>query len=220
MVEPNDTVKTGDLLFTLDVTKLNSRLKVVEKALEVSRAELRQTEQRAVFDENSRVNISILKSRVQQQLAEVDYVQGLLQRSQIRATRDGMVIFDNVNDWIGRPVAVGEKVMLLATPSDMQVETWLPVSDAIKLSTGAEVKLFLNANPYSPIASTLTYASYEASLTPEGHFAYRLLSSLQERDEDLRIGLKGTAKIYGEQSLLFIYMLRKPLVALRQYLGW
>ena len=34
-----------------------------------------------------------------------------------------------------------------------------------------------------------------------------------------RIGLKGTAKVFGERVSLFYYLLRRPLAAARQFVG-
>ena len=35
-----------------------------------------------------------------------------------------------------------------------------------------------------------------------------------------RIGLKGTAKVFGERVSLFYYLLRRPLAAARQFVGF
>ena len=35
-----------------------------------------------------------------------------------------------------------------------------------------------------------------------------------------RIGLRGTAKVYGEKVSLFYYLFRRPITYLRQHLGW
>jgi hypothetical protein len=32
--------------------------------------------------------------------------------------------------------------------------------------------------------------------------------------------LRGTARIYGEQTNLFYYILRRPITTARQWLGW
>lgn len=218
-IAPNDMVKKGQVLLHLDATKLDSRLKVARKALEVLAAELRQAEQQALFDEASRVNLSILKSRAQQQSAEVDYVQGLIDRSEVRAPRAGMAVFDDVNNWLGRPVSLGERILMVADPTATEIEVRLPVADALALKQGAQVRLFLNIAPNAPVDGALRYASYEATKTPEGLFAYRLLARVVEHRSDLRIGLKGTAKVYGDQTVLIVYLLRKPIVALRQFFG-
>lgn len=218
-VTPNTLVKKDEVLLYLDATKLDSRLKVAQKALEVSRAELRQAEQQALFDEATRVNLAILRSRVQQQAAEVEYVRGLLARSSVRSPRDGMAVFDDVNDWIGKPVAQGERIMMIADPGTTEIEIKLPVADALNLKEKARVRLFLNNAPHRPVEGELRYVSYEAGQTPEGFFAYRLIARVTDRPADLRIGLKGTAKIYGDDTVLGLYLLRKPIVAVRQHLG-
>lgn len=218
-VSPNTMVKKGDVLLYLDSTKLDSRLKVVQKALEVEAAELRQAEQQALIDEASRVRLAVLRNRVQQQTAEVEYVRGLLERSTVRSPRDGMAVFDDVNEWIGKPVALGERILTVADPARAEIELRLPVADALTLKDEARVRMFLNTAPHKPVDGLLRYASYEANPTPEGFFAYRLVARITDERGDLRIGLKGTAKVYGEQTLLIVHLLRKPFAAVRQYLG-
>jgi hypothetical protein len=49
---------------------------------------------------------------------------------------------------------------------------------------------------------------------------YRLKASFADGTRIPRIGLRGTAKIYGEQVSLFYYLMRRPLAALRQLIGF
>ena len=39
-------------------------------------------------------------------------------------------------------------------------------------------------------------------------------------DATVRIGLRGTAKIYGDRVLLGYYLFRRPLATLRGWTGW
>uniref|UniRef100_UPI003D6FA060 HlyD family efflux transporter periplasmic adaptor subunit n=1 Tax=Pantanalinema rosaneae TaxID=1620701 RepID=UPI003D6FA060 len=135
------------------------------------------------------------------------------------APRDGVAIFDDASDWEGRPVALGERVMLLADPGDRALEIRLAVSDAIVLEPGAPVEMFLNIDPADPIPARLTRAGYRASATPEGVMAYRLRAAFEADDPRLRIGLRGTAKIYGEETRLIVYLLRRPIAGARLWLG-
>jgi hypothetical protein len=48
---------------------------------------------------------------------------------------------------------------------------------------------------------------------------YRLKATLDDPAHMPRIGLRGTAKIYGEKVTLFYYLARRPLAAARQFLG-
>lgn len=218
-VKPNAEVVEGDVLLRLDDTRLASRLEVARKALDVAVAEFRQASQQAVFIDDSRVNLAILRGRMEQQSAEVEYLQSLFDRVVVRAPRDGVVIFDDASDLIGKPVALGERIMTLADPARIEIEVHLPVSDAIELKQGAQVKLFLNTAPHKPIDAVLTYIGYEATKTPEGFFAFRLKAEILAEDALPRIGLKGTAKVYGEPTTLGFYIMRRPFSAVRQYFG-
>ena len=96
----------------------------------------------------------------------------------------------------------------------------LPVADAIALEPGARVKLFLTVRPLSPMDAAVSETSYQAVLSPEGVASYRLRAVFDGMQEHARIGLRGTAKIYGERVLLGYYLLRRPLATLREWLGW
>jgi hypothetical protein len=96
------------------------------------------------------------------------------------------------------------------------------VSEVLGLKEGAEVTLFLNVDPQNPVPARLSFASYQASPTPDGVLAYRLKAGFANPGDptvDLRIGLKGIAKVYGESTTLFYYLMRRPLAAARQRLG-
>ena len=98
----------------------------------------------------------------------------------------------------------------------MRVE--LPVGDAIALEPGAEVALFLDSDPLHRYRATLQRAAYEAQPTPAGQLAYRLDAGFEETPP--RIGLRGTAKLFGQRAPLAVYLLRRPLAALRQSVGF
>lgn len=218
-VQPNQLVEEGQVLLRLDDTRLKSRLEVARKSLEIAAAEYRQVSQQAVTNDASRAETAILRSKMEQSKAEVDYVEELLERIIVRAPRSGLAIFDDVNKWLGRPVSTGERILQIANTEQVEIEIRLPVADVIALQYSAEVRLFLNIDPQHPVTGILRYASYEASITPEGHFAYRLLAELEADSRPLRIGLKGTAKVYGEKTMLIMHILRRPIVTLRQYFG-
>ena len=93
------------------------------------------------------------------------------------------------------------------------------MADAINLEPGAEVEFFLNIAPERRIDATLRYASYEASVGPDGALSYRLKATLVGDAPPPRIGLKGTAKIYGPHVTLFYFLIRRPLATLRQIAG-
>jgi multidrug efflux pump subunit AcrA (membrane-fusion protein) len=218
-VQPNEHVEAGQLLLTLDPRAIENKREVASKALAVAEAEYRQAAQQAVFEDKSRAMLAVLKGRAEQRRADVTYNQSLLDRVKVTATRSGLALFDDPNAWIGKPVAIGERLIEIADPAQAELEIWLPVADAITLKPGADVDFFLNITPESPLHATLRQASYEATQSPAGLLGYRLKAKLSDPAQPPRIGLKGTAKVIGERVSLFYYLLRRPLAAARQFVG-
>jgi hypothetical protein len=57
-------------------------------------------------------------------------------------------------------------------------------------------------------------------MSPSGVLGYRLKASLADDKAPPRIGLRGTAKLFGDRVTLFYYLMRRPLSAARQFLGF
>jgi hypothetical protein len=218
-VHPNVPVKKGDALFSLDDTALRSRREVAVKALEVARADALSIQQRAFDDLKSKAELAAAMGRVQEKEAELAAVETLLSRVTVRAERDGIAVFADPNDWLGRPVQTGERVMQLADPRDAGVLVWLPVADAINLEPGAPLRLFLHTRPLAPLSATVTQTSYQAVLSPDGVSAYRLRARFDQGETRPRIGLRGTARVSGEWAVLGYYILRRPIATLREWTG-
>ena len=164
--------------------------------------------------------MNLLKAVAAQKAEEVNYARDLLQRIQVRAPRDGIAVFSDENDWLGKPVSVGERIITLADPNATELLVWLPVDDAISFPQNARVRTFLNVNPTQPLRAELRQLSYEAQLSPDNVLAFKLRARFAANVERPRIGLKATAKVYGENVSLFYYIFRRPLAAVRRFLGW
>jgi Biotin-lipoyl like len=218
-VTPNARVKAGDLLFSLDDSSLLNRLAVSRKALEIAQADAHVAQQRAFDDVKSKADVAVALGRVREKEAELAAVETQAQRVEVRADKDGIAIFSDTNDWIGRPVMTGERVMQLAQPEDSGIQVWLAVADAINLELDAPVRLFLHTDPLSPRSGRLIEASYQATLSPESVASYKLRARFEEGTELPRIGLRGTARISGEWVLLGYYLFRRPLAHLREWSG-
>ncbi len=219
LVGPNQPVSEDQPLFQLDPVRLQNRLNVAMATLEAADAEYRQTAQQAVFDEKAKSQLVVLQGKRDQAAAEVGYVQDLMKRIVVRAPRAGLAVFADVNDWVGKPVTQGERVLMVAEPKDVELEIKLPVADAIAMDVGDPVSLFLNIDPQHPLDATIRLAAYQPEVGPDGVAAYRLKAKFDPSQTPVRIGLQGTAKIYGQRTTLFYHLFRRPLAALRQRLG-
>lgn len=219
-VRPNEPVSDGQTLFTLDPRRLENQLEIARRARDVADAELRQARQLAVADQKARASLPVLQGKVDQQAAEVAFLTDQLSRIIVKAPIDGLAVFDDPNEWLGRPVAIGERVMQVADPGKVEIEVRLPVADAIDLEAGAPVRLFLNTDPENPRDATLSFASYRAQRGADNLLTFRIKAQLPNEMKPLRIGLKGTAKLYGAQVPLAYYVFRRPIAAARQWLGF
>jgi hypothetical protein len=218
-ITPNQVVTAGMPLFALDDTNVRNRNEVAGKSRAVAEADFLRATQKSFSDGASKAELSSLKAKLEEKAAEADYTKDLFDRGQVTAPEAGIVIFSDPNDWIGRPVQTGERIMQLADPAKVQISIHLAVDDALNLEPGAAVKLFLNVTPLHPLEAVLTQASYEPTVVPEGFVAYHLKADLAPGSEVPRIGLKGTAKIYGAWAPLIYHVLRKPLAWLRRTVG-
>ncbi|MGE0071436.1 MAG: efflux RND transporter periplasmic adaptor subunit [Thiomonas sp.] len=218
-VRPNQPVKAGDALFSLDDTTLRNRLEVAKKAVAVADAELLAATQLAFDSSRSKAELAALTGRAEERRAELAAVQAQLARVNAVAPYDGVAVFADPDEWKGRPVVTGERIMLLANPAKPGILIHLPVANAIALDVGAPVKLFLTVHPLSPISGRITETSYQATLSPDGVASYRLRASVDDGHDGARIGLRGTAKLYGDWVVLGYYLLRRPLASLREWSG-
>jgi multidrug efflux pump subunit AcrA (membrane-fusion protein) len=218
-VAPNALVSAGQALFTLEDTQLRNQLETAQKELEVAAADFRQVVQKATREPQKMVQTTVQEKRWEQKKADVAYLSERLSRVEVRATRAGVAIFSDSNDWIGRPVKVGERVLMLADPQQVELEMHLPVADAITLQPGAEVAFFLNIHPEAPLPAVLEFASYQAEVTAEAVLAYRLKARFSQTDTVPRIGLAGSARIYHQTVSLFTLLTRRPLAVARRWIG-
>jgi multidrug efflux pump subunit AcrA (membrane-fusion protein) len=219
-VSPNQAVKAGQPLFSFDEAAIAARLDVASQALATAQVEYRQFAQQAVSDVKSKAQLANLLGRIEEKRAEAGYLREQLERSRVLAPRDGIALFDDPSEWIGKPVQTGERVMRIAAPEDVEVEAWLAIGDAIALPPEAPVSLYLAASPLDSLAARVRYVAHDALPRPDGNYAYRLRARLDAADGGpRRIGLKGTAKIYGAQVPLVYWVLRRPLATVRQALG-
>jgi multidrug efflux pump subunit AcrA (membrane-fusion protein) len=219
LVEPNQEVKKGQPLFRFDEALIQSRLEVAQQALATASAEYRQTMQQAVTDQRVRVQLSALAGRIEERRTEVAYLTDQLTRARVLAPQDGIALFDDPLEWIGKPVTIGERILRVAAANEVEIEAWLPIADAIPLPAGAPVQLFLNAQPLQPVSATLRFMAHEAVQRADGSFAYRVRATLDHETEH-RVGLKGTARLQGATVPLVYWVLRRPIAALRTTIGF
>jgi len=219
LVQPNQVVKADEPLVEFDDTSIRNKLALARKGLDIARADYQRAMNKSFSDEASKGELLVLDSKAREKAAEVVYLTELLDRLRILAPQGGIAIFSDSEDWRGRPVQPGERIMVVADPSLVGVTVYLPPEDAVQLDAGGEVTVFLNINPLSPLKAKITQTSYEATVQPDNTLAYVVKGEFDPGYGLPRIGLRGTAKVYGERVALGYYLLRKPILFLRKSIG-
>lgn len=219
LVKPGDQVSMGQVVVRMDKTEFKGSYDLAQRELERTQAELRTAEQAGYVDRRKKSELAELESQVQLKTIERDYLQTKLMQTEILADKAGVAVLDDPEKWKGRPVVVGERILSIADPSLVQLDIMLPVKDAISLNHGNEVTFYLDTDPLNPIPFVVDYSSFEPSLTPDQIVAYRIVAESNSNVAPPRIGLRGTAKMYGEKVFLAYYLFRRPITFVRQSLG-
>jgi len=218
-VQPNQRVVPGTPLLSLDATTLQSHYAVARKDYDTAQEEYRQTAQLAVTDDKDRLDMTLRRGKLDDSAVELDYSAQQLARVHVTAARAGIAVFADANDWNGKAVAVGEKILLLADPANVDLTADLPVADNVDVKPGGTLTLYPKSSPLSSYNARIDTVAYRAEPTPDGVLAYRIKASFVGGARPA-LGAMGTARIHGRWVPMAYYVLRRPLTLARQWLGW
>ena len=126
LVPPNTLVAKEEPIFVYQDTNLRNQYEVAEKQLAVAKAEYHQTAQAAFFDAQRKAQIPLLQAEAELRATERDYAKELLDQVKVKALRAGLLLYTDKSDWVGRPVQVGERIMEIADPSQIEVSFACP----------------------------------------------------------------------------------------------
>lgn len=219
-VQPNQAVQKDAPLFSLDATALSGQYAMAARERDAAQEAFRASAQLAVTDDKNKQAVAQERARLEEKSIALDYTGRELQRLRVNAPSAGVVVFSDRNDWQGRAVAVGEKVMTLANPAHVTLTAWLPAAEAIDVQAGAAITLYPNASPTQSFDAEVIRMAYKAEPVDGGLLAYRIQARFNHPGDVPRLGQMGTARVYGQWVPLIYYVLRRPLTALRQTLGW
>ena len=220
LVQPNQLIEAGTSLFRYDDTNLRNQYRIAEKQLAVAEAEHSLAVQAGFGDPERKADAPLKEVEADLRQTELDYAREMLDQVEVKASSPGLILYSDKSDWVGRPVTVGERIMEIADPKQVELRIDLPVADAIVLNEGADAVVFLNALPLESLAATVVHTSYHAEVLPGDILAYRIKARLVRSDSRVHIGWQGTAKIFGQRGPLAYLLLRRPLTAVRQWVGW
>lgn len=219
LVRPGQSVKKDEILVEYDKRIFEQEYKAAQKETQIAQEELNRALTLGLHDEKTRSEVSewelkFEKAQIRQKLIEVQ-----VKKLTVHAPENGVVIMQNPEEWRGKPVRVGEKIVTLGNPKDTQVKAWIAESDNIPVDLETPINVYLNVAPEKALPAKITFIANESALNEAQVPSFVAEADWVNQEEEARLGLKGTAVLYGENVSLFYYILRKPISSFRRITG-
>ena len=219
LVPPGTWVGRGTPVLKFVDVKVRNEFDVALRQVAVAEARYFRNIQSATATQRDQQELATSKAELEVSKATLEYAKALLARTELRAERDGLLIYTSRADWVGKPVVTGDRIMEIADPNEIEIRIDLPVSDALVLSEGNKVALFLDGDPLRSVFGRIQRTSYRPQLSTEQQLVYRVSATFDDKVAR-RIGLRGVARVSGETVGLWLFLLRRPLSMLRQRVGF
>jgi len=220
MVKNGDYVQQGQLLFSYQKMVLLQNLSAQKNELQYSKAQL----DRAVVLSQKRAEnlaqIAGLTLQVEKQKAIYDLMRYQTDKLDYFSPRQGTIVLDDAEQWRGRPTAIGEKILLIADQKETKIKIWIPESDNITLHRDRPIKIILNIHPDKTLFAKVSSIASYSRIDDRGVPSFLAEAQWIEDKEYPKLGLKGTAVLYGEKVTLLYWIVRRPWTVLRNFIGF
>jgi multidrug resistance efflux pump len=218
LVRPNDRVEVGTPLLRYVELSHAARAETAERELAVADAKFKRTSMTALSNLDAKRELAIIEAELHLKRAERDFTSDQLKRSRVQSTVEGIALFSDKRDWVGRPVVAGERILEIGDASRVELQLELPIEDAIAMSPGQPVTAFLDTAPLSPVSAEVTRINHEPRVI-EGRGLAFIIHARIIGDHRPPLGVRGTALIRGELVALGLFLFRRPISSFRQWAG-
>ncbi|MBA3958036.1 MAG: HlyD family efflux transporter periplasmic adaptor subunit [Parachlamydiaceae bacterium] len=221
VVKPGQQVNKEDLLFEYDKRVPLQDLLVAQKKVEIIKAEVDRATAQAQKDKKALAELGVEAIKLKKEKLELELAEFRASQLNVHAPEAGVVMLDNPEEWEGKPVKMGEKVLVIANPLETRVRMWVPEDDNIVLDIKKPIKVFLNVHPEQSLVANLIYIANYTHVTDKSVSSFIAEADWDEKEnvKDVKLGLKGSAILYGEDVSLFYWIMRKPWAYVRRFVG-
>lgn len=218
LVKPGKNVKAGEILFSYDKRVPLKELEIAEKQVAIAQAEINRTEGLGYSgDKKSFAELAVLNEKLEKEKVQLNYAKYQASLLDFKSPIEGIVILDNPDEWRGRPVKIGEKVLIVSDPNKTKIKIWIPENDNIPLRLDSNVTIFLSVDPINSYEAKLNYIANEVSLSDKKIPSFLAEAEWVTYPEKIKLGLTGNAILYGERVSLLYFLLRKPWGTFRHF---
>ena len=218
LIAPNSTVEADQPLVRFEDIQPRNEMVLAQQQLAVAQAKDARTSAAAFNDKDAAHEMAIAAAEHDLARVSYNYAVEVLQRTTIRTPVGGVAVYSDRRDWEGRAVQVGEEILQVADPRRVAYRVDLSTGNAIELTQGNPVTVYLESAPLGGFGASLASVSYTPRTLPGGQTSYTLVATPND-DSTPRIGSRGTARVYGGYAPLALQVLRRPIAAVRQFVG-
>ena len=219
-VHPGEFVQEGQPLLQFADTKLRNRYEIAQREVLVAGARLKKASQLAFDDIQGRHELRLAMADKALKAAQRDFAYEMLHRTRVTAKSSGIALFADRKSLVGKPVSLGERILRIANPKQVEVAIDVAIADTISLQKDAQVTLYFASDPLATRDAKVAFIDYRARKRDGEAHAHRVIAKLTEQGETPpKLGMRGTAKIYSSHVPLALFLFRRPVAAARQWLG-
>jgi len=210
-----DVVEKEAVLVSLDDKDLHlERLKWLSQ-----RAQLNNQYQE-VIAQHDRAQINVINARLDQAKAQLNLVEADLERSQLKAPFDGLIVSGDLSQRLGGSVVQGEQLFEISPLNAYRVNLAVKESRIVDVQVGQTGTLYLSALPANPFNFEVTKITPVAE-AKDGATYFRVEAALKGERDGLRPGMEGVGKIYVDDRKLIVIWSRELMEWLRlQFWSW
>jgi len=203
---PGDHVKQGAVLLDLAEQELK-----LERERWLSQASQFDNAYAAAMTRGDRAEASISLSKLEEAQAQLSLVDQQLQRAQLKAPFDGVVIQGDLSQSIGAPVKQGDALMTVASEQGHRLIIDIDEGDIGIVKTGQQGTMALSALPWQTLSFTVRRITPQATAR-DGRNVYEVEAAFDEAlPPGTRPGLMGPAKVQvGHSPLAWSWV--RPLI--------
>ena len=172
--------------------------------------------------EAARKEVEAAKAQLLRFQQELKHAQGQLRRTELLMPLDGRLITPYLPQQVGRYMEKGDRFAVAEDARTIQGEIRIPEYNVGEFSVGSQVEIKLLAYPGQPLFGTVTAIEPTAaneSISSATERFIRVIVDISNRDELLKAGMTGYAKIEGSPKPLIVAFTR-PIIRFLQVEVW
>ncbi|TQC95228.1 HlyD family efflux transporter periplasmic adaptor subunit [Moraxellaceae bacterium AER2_44_116] len=212
-------VRAGDIVHKAQpLAKLDDRELKIEQARWASERDQYDSKLREAVAKHNLTDVQVISAQLQQSEAQLALVSDKINRSQLTAPFDAMIVAGDLSQQIGAPIELGKELFTLAPLESYRVILQVDEREIRHLRTGQHGKLVIIGIASDPIPFTISKVTPVATVQDGKNF-FRVEARLAQSSIRLRPGMEGVGKVEtGQQQLWWI--LTHPLTEWLSLMSW